>query len=410
VSPVTVECGDWVESFVIPRFSRSCIEDISKGIIKKRTRIEIVHTLAQVIWSNTNYPSSSEYTLVCKRLVEAYPVFKDAIGNGIGSWKIQLRQRLSNMRRPSKNDTTGDTSQQCSGEDQDAVGSIIYDQNSYQEQSYDENLQLLQSELGKSSVLRNKQSIKLLMESTFTERHRWIIDDMPLVYQVLDLFPPLKEVKYLMAELKNVVLKNDLLTCQDSENLFTNATDNFSNLVKTLKIHAEIEQTNSSSLMTLLEKQTVELEYLKSEFESDNLEDDERYIITKQLHALEILESFITPKSSKKSSIVLIVNEPFSDLKDVVQRENRNHPYLVVVSNQKIYLVVERIVLGKTRSFTKALWGLIGAYFTFNISYPKPYYNVLIFIQHLVLMIRDKQPVPPIVTRVFSALQQRIEK
>ena len=68
------------------------------------------------VWRYTQYPSSEEYNTVCKLLIQKYPVLKDTIGNGFvsdtfynnfyvynilqGSWKVQLRQKLKNMRRP----------------------------------------------------------------------------------------------------------------------------------------------------------------------------------------------------------------------------------------------------------------------------------------------------------------------
>ena len=70
----------------------------------------------------------------------------------------------------------------------------------------------------------------------------------------------------------------------------------------------------------------------------------------------------------------------------------------------QFFLVVERIVVSKTSDFFKALWGLTAAYFAFNIQYPKPLTNILVFTQHLLLGIKNKgQKIPPLVNRVYSA-------
>ena len=85
-----------------------------------------------------------------------------------------------------------------------------------------------------------------------------------------------------------------------------------------------------------------------------------------------------------------------------------NHPYLgVVVGDASIeaYLVVERHVLDKVDA-SSCLVGLIAAYFAFNMTYPKSLYAVLIFIQHFLLNIRDKQTVPVSVTKLMSSLDK----
>ena len=61
------------------------MEDITNGDIKRRTRTEIIQTLGQNMWAHTSYPSSHEYTEVCRKLVTTYPILRDAIGNGFVS-------------------------------------------------------------------------------------------------------------------------------------------------------------------------------------------------------------------------------------------------------------------------------------------------------------------------------------
>ena len=87
---------------------------------------------------------------------------------------------------------------------------------------------------------------------------------------------------------------------------------------------------------------------------------------------------------------------------------SENHPYLGLVlggTSLEVYLVIERCVLeavGASSSFT----GLIAAYFAFNMTYPKALYAVLIFIQHFLLIIQDKQPLPISLTKLLSSLDK----
>ena len=85
-----------------------------------------------------------------------------------------------------------------------------------------------------------------------------------------------------------------------------------------------------------------------------------------------------------------------------------NHPYIAIIEDgetQQIFLVVERIVMSSCESFYEALWGLISVYFVFDILYPKFLHATLIFIQHLVMDVKDSQTFPPVANRIYSSLQ-----
>ena len=56
---------------------------------------------------------------------------------------------------------------------------------------YESNLALLQEHLAKPN--QEISEIKSLMNATFAGRIKW---DVPPVYQIIDMFPPLKKVKY----------------------------------------------------------------------------------------------------------------------------------------------------------------------------------------------------------------------
>lgn len=67
----------------------------------------------------------------------------------------------------------------------------------------------------------------------------------------------------------------------------------------------------------------------------------------------------------------------------------------------QFFTVVERLVLDDCEDLVDAITALIGAYFTFNIQYPKALYPVFIFLQQFVLKLQDSQTIPPIVTRLY---------
>ncbi len=99
-----------------------------------------------------------------------------------------------------------------------------------------------------------------------------------------------------------------------------------------------------------------------------------------------------------------------ADLDEEVAEVPQNFPYLVLVSentHHQLYVVVERLVLHECTSFLKGLKSLISVYFTFNIEYPKALYATLIFLQHFVVNIRDKQRVPQAVVRLVSSLDNQ---
>ena len=54
-------------------------------------------------------------------------------------------------------------------------------------------------------------------------------------------------------------------------------------------------------------------------------------------------------------------------------------------------MVIEKSFIAECNSLTTAIVDLIGSYFVFDIVYPQSLYAVLIFIQHIVLGIIDKQ-------------------
>ena len=62
------------------------------------------------------------------------------------------------------------------------------------------------------------------------------------------------------------------------------------------------------------------------------------------------------------------------------------------------------ILLDYTTDVATGICRLIAAYFAFNIAYPGALRPILIFLQHVMLGIVDKQSVPALITRVYNSI------
>ena len=69
-------------------------------------------------------------------------------------------------------------------------------------------------------------------------------------------------------------------------------------------------------------------------------------------------------------------------------------------------VIVEREVLITTENFQSALLYLMGAYYIFNIAYPRQSYPVLIFLQYYVLGIVNEQVVPKVVRQAVTVMKK----
>lgn len=86
---------------------------------------------------------------------------------------------------------------------------------------------------------------------------------------------------------------------------------------------------------------------------------------------------------------------------------DKGTPYLIMLTSeegQQYFIVVEKTLIAESNSLPTAIVDLIASYFVFDIVYPNTLYAVLIFIQHFVLGIVDKQKVPQNVSVLLSSL------
>ena len=86
----------------------------------------------------------------------------------------------------------------------------------------------------------------------------------------------------------------------------------------------------------------------------------------------------------------------------------QNEPYIAIAEagESQYFVVVERKVMVQSITFQDALIDMISCYFALNITYPPTLYPVLLTIQRFAMGIKDKQAVPPAVTRMLASLDQ----
>jgi len=76
--------SEWHLTFEIPAlhtFSAFVKAAVKSGIVDGKARHEIIQVLKTYISAKTHYPSSEQYTAVCRKLVEKYPTLRDPVGN-----------------------------------------------------------------------------------------------------------------------------------------------------------------------------------------------------------------------------------------------------------------------------------------------------------------------------------------
>ncbi len=72
--------NDWHSTFKVPEvasFSGTVQLAIESGTIVSKAWQEIVQTLRTLMLQYTKYPSSEQYTEVCRKLIEKYPKLMD---------------------------------------------------------------------------------------------------------------------------------------------------------------------------------------------------------------------------------------------------------------------------------------------------------------------------------------------
>ena len=119
-----------------------------------------------------------------------------------GSWKIQLRRKFKNLRRPESSGSKRSRDERDENEDLAESGVArqpkkakrpTFEVTEEEEETYEGKVLELQEEMKKSKPIKSK--VASLMKDTFSKRRQWISQDLPSVEEVITKFPPLKKAR-----------------------------------------------------------------------------------------------------------------------------------------------------------------------------------------------------------------------
>ena len=72
------------------RFSTSTTKAVDTGILTKRARVEIVHSLSTLILLHTCRPTPYDLDTVSRRLIQKYPKLRDSVDKGYVSIDVYM--------------------------------------------------------------------------------------------------------------------------------------------------------------------------------------------------------------------------------------------------------------------------------------------------------------------------------
>ena len=97
---------------------------------------------------------------------------------------------------------------------------------------------------------------------------------------------------------------------------------------------------------------------------------------------------------------------------DEVAKITQSEPYMLLTGSlgemsSQIFICCEQSVyLKDLKNIKEATYQLIATYFVYDIQYPKPLLPILIFLQHYVVQLKDKQPIPPATVKLLGNLEK----
>ena len=99
------------------------------------------------------------------------------------------------------------------------------------------------------------------------------------------------------------------------------------------------------------------------------------------------------------------------DLEAEMSQIEQAAPFIVITGipsdeTTQFFICAEKEVVMESKTLRDAVIDLISYYFIFDISYPKFVDSVHLFFQHYVFKLTDKQPVPPILSKLIGNLKK----
>ena len=101
------------------------------------------------------------------------------------------------------------------------------------------------------------------------------------------------------------------------------------------------------------------------------------------------------------------------ELKKITDEDPDVSPLIVrygkAEDKQQLFIVVERKVLFELQSFSQALVSLIALYFVFDLAYPKPCSNTLLFVQKMILKVSSSDKLSKCLLGTISDIKNSID-
>ena len=88
--------SDWAEKLKIPlRFSMETTAVLKSGVPTRKPEMKSLVLFPLFMLVNTFRPTSEDYNIICKKLIDKHPGLKDSVGSGyVSVYNISLERRV----------------------------------------------------------------------------------------------------------------------------------------------------------------------------------------------------------------------------------------------------------------------------------------------------------------------------
>lgn len=361
----------WPSQFQIPVFSYDVELRLAKGnelfkdsgallTVPREMKIDILDNIANAVFSHKAYPKNQEIESVAAALIEKHPCLTDpGVGTGYDGWVMSIKYKLGNYRQKLR---LAGCSEVSVNRKRVAEGKMrIKKAKRYEvnflpdnpvgqtDKSLESERNALQEETKK--ILPNKALIDSKMEVTFALRRKEIVDEEPLVADVMKRWPGLFLQEQICAEffrVTRVELKKTFLSSLDAHSS------------QLIKLYRSRSGTLGKDIRILL----------------DNFDEQTTDVLAHRSTALRGLPLFVREKPDAFLKTCLNTDPEETCVKgvdlgilavvdDVGTR--RSSPTTISI----VLVIEEQIVLDDVCDLPTAFALLFGLIYSLNLDYPK---------------------------------------
>jgi hypothetical protein len=371
--------ASYAEKLVIPtRFSMETSTAIETGLLKRKHRDEIVNSLSTLMLVHTSHPTPEDYTTICRRLVGKYPNLKDKVDSGYSSWRMKLRKKFKNLRRPSRSIKAGITlsppTKKSKAMDNDKISSISSDDLN----TYERNIEFIQRSF--YSKKWSVSSMIVLLGETAKHRREWITSNSPAVKEVLEKFPCLADSQVMFKEFCNL--------CYIDEQEIKSKWDDIDR--RLFKYASSIE--DKKPVKKLIEQyQSIE-----------HVDEDQ-----KTMFVIQILTSILC-RNHKRGCLLTVVKGETIDNDKAIKEIQIKAPSIIAFGVmdkiEEIKIIIEDDNVLRMPSMLSAVSYCISAYYVFNISYPPEFRSLMLFLEKYIYGLKPSLTLPLSATLLYDNL------